>query len=147
VSGVGRGMSVLDGGGYHWRWRGSFGVNLGHSIVTNGGVMHSYAEVHEPIELCWWGRPRRVLYRGSHIRKGRGCLGDFSAFTRSLVWIGRKSYFLHRNVFDSYVKSWQYFRTDKISLESMFYWLCEDIVRFKIEVVVCKIFDQYLDTN
>jgi len=25
------------------------------------------------------------------------------------------TYFSHRNVFDSYVKSWQYFRTDKIS--------------------------------
>jgi len=35
VSGVGRGMGVLDGVGYHQRGRGSFGVNLEHPIVTN----------------------------------------------------------------------------------------------------------------
>ena len=35
VSGVGRGMGVLDGGGDHQR-RDSFGVNLGRPIVTNG---------------------------------------------------------------------------------------------------------------
>jgi len=29
-----RGMSVLDGDGDRRRGRGSFGVNLGHSIVT-----------------------------------------------------------------------------------------------------------------
>jgi len=29
VSGIGRGMGVLDGGGDHWRGRSSFGVNLG----------------------------------------------------------------------------------------------------------------------
>jgi len=36
VSRVGRGMGVLDGGGDRQRGRGSFGVNLGHPIVTNG---------------------------------------------------------------------------------------------------------------
>jgi len=37
VSGVGRGMGVLNGGSDRRRRRGSFGVNLGfgHSIVTN----------------------------------------------------------------------------------------------------------------
>jgi len=35
VSGVGRGMGVLAGGGYHRRERGSFGVNVGHPIVTS----------------------------------------------------------------------------------------------------------------
>jgi len=34
VSGVGRGMGVLDQGGDHQRGRDSFGVNLGRSIVT-----------------------------------------------------------------------------------------------------------------
>jgi len=39
-----------------------------------------------------------------------------------------------RNVFDSCVKSLKYFRTDNISLEtSFYYWLSDDIVRFKIE--------------
>jgi len=36
VSGVGRVMGVLDGGGEHQRGRGSFGINLGCPTVTNG---------------------------------------------------------------------------------------------------------------
>jgi len=36
VSGVSRGMSVLDGGGDHRRGRAVLRVNLGHAIVTNG---------------------------------------------------------------------------------------------------------------
>ena len=36
VSGVGRGMGVLDFGGDHRRGRDSFGVNVGHPIVTSG---------------------------------------------------------------------------------------------------------------
>ena len=36
VSGVDRGMGVLDGGGDCRRGRSSFGVNLGRPIVTNG---------------------------------------------------------------------------------------------------------------
>jgi len=46
-----------------------------------------------------------------------------------------------RNVFDSCVKRLEYFRTDNMLLETSFYWLSEDIVRFKIEVGVeekCK---------
>jgi len=35
VSGVGRGMSVLDEGGDRRRGRGSFEVNVGHPPVTN----------------------------------------------------------------------------------------------------------------
>ena len=51
-----------------------------------------------------------------------------------LVWIGGMAYRSARNVFDSCVKSWHYFRTDKILLETPFYWLSGDVVRFKIEV-------------
>ena len=38
MSGVGQGISILDKGGDCWR-RGSFGVNLGHSVVTNGAFV------------------------------------------------------------------------------------------------------------
>jgi len=31
-----RDARVLDGGGYCQKGRGSFGVNIGHTIVTNG---------------------------------------------------------------------------------------------------------------
>jgi len=39
-------------------------------------------------------------------------------------------------LFDSCVKSWEYFRTDNILLETSFYWLSDDVARFKIEVGV-----------
>jgi len=39
VSGVGRGMGVLDGSGYCQRGRGSFGVNLWRPFVTNGNFV------------------------------------------------------------------------------------------------------------
>jgi len=54
-----------------------------------------------------------------------------------LIWMGRMTYCSLRNVFDSCVKSWHYFRADKILFETSFYWLCDDIFRFKIEVGVC----------
>jgi len=40
----------------------------------------------------------------------------------------------NRNIFDSCVKSWEYFRTDNILLETSLSWLSDDIVRFKIEM-------------
>ena len=39
VSGVGRGMGVLDAGGNRQRGRGVLGVNLGRPIVTNGDAV------------------------------------------------------------------------------------------------------------
>jgi len=36
------------------------------------------------------------------------------------------------------MKSWEYFRSDNISLETSFSWLSDDIVRFKIEMGVAK---------
>ena len=47
VSWVGRGMSVLDGGGDRRRRGGSFGVNLGLPIATNG----------DSDALLLWGGP------------------------------------------------------------------------------------------
>jgi len=43
MSGVSRGMGVLDGGGDHRRGKDSFGENVGHPIVTNGTLWHSYS--------------------------------------------------------------------------------------------------------
>jgi len=40
----------------------------------------------------------------------------------------------NRNIFDSCVKSWEYFRSDNISLATSFSWLSDDKVRFKIEM-------------
>jgi len=52
------------------------------------------------------------------------------AHSAPFVWMGG----MLRNVFDSCVKSWEYFCMDSVSLESMFHWLSDDIVRFKIKV-------------
>jgi len=39
VSGVGRGMRVLDGGGDRRKEWVVFAVNVGHPVVTNGDLM------------------------------------------------------------------------------------------------------------
>ena len=43
VSGVGRGIDVLDGDGYRRKGRGSFGANVGRPVVTIGTLLHSCA--------------------------------------------------------------------------------------------------------
>ena len=47
-------------------------------------------------------------------------------------------YCFNRNIFDSCVKSWEYFCSDNISLETSFSWLSDDVFRFKIEMGVVK---------
>ena len=51
VSGVCRGMSVLDGVGDYSTERGILMMNVGHPIVTSWGLLHSCAKVCEMIEL------------------------------------------------------------------------------------------------
>jgi len=82
VNVVGRGMGVLDGvvivegeGTVLW-------INLGRLIVTNGDLLHSCAEVHEPIELSFWevsgvGLVIRVLNGGPRAPRGKGGFGSF----------------------------------------------------------------------
>ena len=66
VSGVGRGMGVLDGASDHRREGAVLGMNLGHPIVTSGILLHSCVEAREPIELSF-----RVL---SGVTEGMGVL-------------------------------------------------------------------------
>jgi len=47
VSGAGRGIDVLDGGGY----RRGLGVTLGLPILTNGALLRSRVEMRAAIEL------------------------------------------------------------------------------------------------
>ena len=49
--------------------------------------------------------------------RGRGVFGRFLPLSVSVT------YFSHRNIFDSCVKSWRYLRMHSISLESTFHWL------------------------
>jgi len=70
---------------------------------------------------------------GVHIPTEKGGFGHFPHW---FEW--RLSVFLNRNVFDSCMKSSQYFRMDYISLEMSVHWLSEDVVNFGIEVAVNK---------
>ena len=52
------------------------GVNLGHSIVISGNLLHSCAEVHEPVKLSFGvvsgvGPGIHVLH-GVHVAQGEG---------------------------------------------------------------------------
>ena len=51
MSGVGRGMGVLDRSGYRRRVGAVFGVNLGRPVVTNENLWRSCAEGRAAIEL------------------------------------------------------------------------------------------------
>jgi len=82
VSGVGRGMGVLDGGCDRRTGSGSFGVNLGRPVLTNGTLLHSCAEVRAAIELSFGEvigvTPGiHVLDAGPRAPKGRGNSGGF----------------------------------------------------------------------
>jgi len=78
-----------------------------------------------------------VLDGSPRASRGRVCfwhgLWHFSAFGHALVSIGVTTL---RNAFDSCVKSWQYFRTHRIPLNSASNSLSYDVVRFKIELGV-----------
>jgi len=100
-----------------------------------------------------WGGPRHwCISWKSTCLKGKGLFSLFLGFFGICVPIylnGRNGvgYCSPRNVFDSCVKSWQYFRTDKILLEQSFYWptvlsvvpLAHYVVCRRLSVVVCDV--------
>jgi len=79
VSGVGRGIGVLDGVVIIRAEGAVLGVNVGRPIVTSGPLLHSCVEVHEPIELSF-GMVSGVgpgIDRGPRASRGRDCFWDF----------------------------------------------------------------------
>ena len=85
-------------------------------------------------ELC---RSRDgCIRRRSTCPKGKGLFRDFSPIGVT----GQNGVFWHRNVFDSYVKNWQYFCMHNMSLESAFHCFSKDTVKFKIDVGFCEKF-------
>jgi len=79
-----------------------------------------------------WGGPRHSCIRwGPRAPRGKGVTEIFAPLFQ---W--RMGLFSHRNIFDSYVKSWEYFGTDNITLESAFRWLSEDVLKFEVYVGV-----------
>jgi len=89
MSGVGRGMGVLDFGGDRRKEGAVLAVNLGRPIVTNGDFVASLCG-STAIELSF-GMVRAVgpgidVLDGVHVPQGEGAvLGDFSAFASPLV--------------------------------------------------------------
>ena len=77
-----------------------------------------------------WNRLRHwCIIQRSTCPKEKGRFGDFSA----ICFSGIGAYFFNRNVFDSCVKSFQYFRTQNISLELAVHWFLEDAVKFEVD--------------
>jgi len=78
-----------------------------------------------------WGLSRDECIRWDpRAPEGKGGFGGFRSH-----WFDW--HIFNRNVFDSCVESWRYFRTDNILLEMSFYWLSKIIVNFNIDGV-CK---------
>jgi len=77
VSGVGRGMGVLDGVVID-EGKGQFGGEFGRPIVTNGMLLRSCAEVREPIQLSFGmvsGVGQALLYgMEDHVAQAEGCI-------------------------------------------------------------------------
>ena len=70
--------------------RAFLGVNLGHPIATNGTLLHSCAEVCEPIKLLFGvvsgvGRGMGVLDGGPHDPSGRCGFGGLASHSPPLV--------------------------------------------------------------
>jgi len=114
MSGVGRGMSVLDGWGCdRGRQRAVLGMNLGRPIVTNGTLLHSCVKVPERIEMQI-GVVSEVsggmdVLDGSTCLKGRGGFGFFSP-------IGLNGVFFNRNIGYS-TRAW---KVDNISVLTIY---------------------------
>ena len=106
VSGVGRGIGVLDGVVIIRAEGAVLGVNVGRPIVTSGPLLHSCVEMREPIELLFgvvsWVGPGIGVWNGVHVAQGDGV--DFGVVC--LHWSnGFSGLIFKRNVFDSCVKS------------------------------------------
>jgi len=127
---------IVEGEGSVW------GVNLRRPIVTNGDFVASLCEsAYSDRTVVWrgeWGGPRHSCVRWkSTCLKGRGLfLAWFRAISASAHALVTLGVMTQRNTFDSCVKSWQYFRTHCIPLNSVSYSHSYDMVRLKIEVGV-----------
>ena len=76
------------------------------------------------------GRGVPVLDGDPRLATGGEVLGGFSSFSPWQMPLGRRRW----NVSDSYAKTWQYFRSANVSLESSFRGLFGDIIGFNVNV-------------
>ena len=136
VSGVSRGMGVLDRGGDH---RGEWAVLGGEFWASQcnqwGTLLHSCVEVHEPIKLLFGmvsvvGPGIGVLDGVDMLQGERGVL-VFSGSFRPIV---------QQKCIRLVCEKLTIFHTDSISLETYFHCLSDDIVQFEIELGVYEKF-------
>jgi len=101
VSGIGLGMGVLDFGGDRRRGGDSFGMNVGHPIVTNGAFVASLCgSAYSDQAFVWhgkWGGPRHSCVRWkSTCLKGKGLFWHgfwhFLAFAPAFVSVREMMY-------------------------------------------------------
>jgi len=92
-----------------------------------GTLLHSCAEVHEPIELSFGlvsGVGQALMY-SMEVHVAQGERVDFGVVSHHWPY-GFNILILKRNVFDSCMKSLHYFRMHNMSLEYTLHWLFED---------------------
>jgi len=123
VSGVSRGMDVLDGGGYCQRGRGSFEGEVGASHCEWGGYRH-------------W-----CMERSPRASRAGAVSGIFWHFC-PIGLNGQNDVLFTQKMYYTRVKSWQYFCTDNTSLESTFHWLSEDVLKFEVNTWVWEQLEQ-----
>ena len=95
VSGVGRGMGVLDGVEIVEEERADFGVNVRHPIVTNGDLWRSYSL---PCGMATRLMPNNKLFCSVYRRFALDLHQDFSLKMRLSVFIACRipsNHFLH----------------------------------------------------
>jgi len=117
-------------------WNRTFTYSMCRSVGLSVGlsVRKVYCEKRVIKSGCrlggkWVGRGTVVLNGGSHVLKGRKGFGGFR-----FHWFELRIF--NRNIFDSCVKSLEYFRSDNASLETSVYRPSKEIVRCEIEAGV-----------
>jgi len=109
--------------------RGNFGDGCGASHCIQCGMCCVVVQwCVERSSAVWggqWGGPMHWYIRwGFHSPIGKVVLGCFLVhWFKWIIIVHRQK----RNVFDSYVKSLQYFRTDNISAESLLNAVCKNV--------------------
>jgi len=131
-------VSLLTSQKSHW-------PNFKFFCVWTVAVTQSFSDctaIRYVLPVCGW---RHVFLWWKLLHRFKPNFVIKTKYSSSIAhWVGAKfavydcrvlnGEMAYSSMIDSCVKSWQYFRTHNISLNSVSNWLSYDIVRFKIEV-------------